>query len=140
MMARELTAKDFHENTVLLKLTKNYDRYIEIAKELNPKDFLLYEASRGYWKMNKEKAKRMKYAMPVHDDKILTVYEIDDWYDAVSSPRRQEFVDDDSSEGDLEFVGWLAKEEVLLKYVNQPVPTYRNPVNYMENGVASDES
>lgn len=101
LMARDLTAQDFPDNVILLKLTKNYDRYIKMVKELNPKDFLLYEASRGYWKMDKNRGKRIKYAVPVHDDKILTGYEIDDWYDAGSSPRRKEFIDNDSSEGDL---------------------------------------
>lgn len=139
-MAKELTGKDFPDNVVLLKLTKNYEKYIEMVKELNPKDFLLYEASRGYWNMNMDRAKNVKYAMPVHDDKILTVYEVDGWYQAGSSPRRCEFIGNDSSVGDLEFIGWLAKDEMLLKYVNQTIHTYRNPVNYIENGVVSDET
>lgn len=137
-MVKEFTGKDFHDNVVLLKLTKNYERYIELAKVFNPKDFLLYEASRGYWKMDMDRAKRMKYAMPVYNDKILSVYEIDDWYNAKSSPRKKEFVSNDSSDGDLEFIGWLAKDDILLNYVNQTVNTYRNPVNYIENGVISE--
>ena len=123
----------FPDNAVLLKLNKNYKRYIEIAGVFYPKDFLLYEASRGYWVMNKNRADSIKYAMPVYDNKILTVYEVDAWYDAKTSPRRKEFVDTDSAAGRLEFIGWLAKDEVLLKYVNQSVLTYRNPVHYAEN-------
>lgn len=139
-MFKELTPKDFPNNVVLFHLVKNYNIYINIVNgKLNPRDFLLYEATRGYWNMDKERAKRMRYAMPVHDNKILTVYEVDSWHDAGSSPRRQEFIGTDSSKGDMEFIGWLAKDELLLKYINQKVPTYRNPVNYIEDGELIEE-
>lgn len=137
-MKKELTDKDFPFNVVLLHLTQNFNQYIKVAKEVNPRDFRLYEATRGYWKMDKSRAKKIKYAMPVHDNRILSVYEIDDWYDAGQSPRRREFVISPSNVGDLEFIGWLAKDEILLKYVNQLVPTYHNPVHYIENGVVDD--
>ena len=34
-MVKELSAKDFPENAVMLKLNKNYKRYIEITKNEN---------------------------------------------------------------------------------------------------------
>ena len=139
-MEKELSPRDFPNNVVLLHLIKNYDIYINLVKgKFNPRDFLLYEATRGYWNMNKERAKKIKYAMPVHDNKILTVYEVDKWYDAESSPRRQEFIGKDSNNGDLEFIGWLAEDNIILKYINQTVPTYRNPINYIENGELIEE-
>ena len=132
-MVKEFSAKDFPENAVMLKLNKNYKRYIEIVGNLNPRDFLLYEASRGYWRMNAERASKMKYAMPVYDGKILTVYEVDKWYPAGTTPRKGDFVDNGFTNDEQEFIGWLAKDEILLHYINQPVNSYRNPVHYAEN-------
>lgn len=118
--AEEIGVDDFNENVVLLKLNKTYTP--------NMTAFELYEAARGYWRMDKEKRNQVKYAMPVYDGVILEVYSIVQWYDAKTTFRSVSM--DDVREGRSEFIGQIAPDDIRAKYIGKSVKSMVKDVQY----------
>ena len=121
----ELREEDITENIILIRINNTY-RY-------NMSELELYEATRGYWVLNPEKASKAKYAMPVYDGVILEVYKIATWL-----PSGSTFMDTRKCEkiaGRYEFVGKLASKKIREKYINKSVTNLfaygnLNPIKY----------
>ena len=101
----------------------------------------LYHATRGIWRLNRQRAQRAQYAFAVYQGEVKEVYKIDRWMQA----RREtiEYWDERSSsqgkhfpsevnEGRSEFVGELAPEAIRKKYIGKKLPVRhsQNPIRY----------
>lgn len=130
--AEEIGIDEFKENAVLLKLNKTYTPDMSA--------FELYEAARGYWRMDKEKRNKVKYAMPVYDGVILEVYNIVQWFEAKTTLRS--ISQDDIAKGRSEFVGQIAPDNIRARYVGRSVRSLvkdaQNPIRYIISKQISD--
>ena len=54
----------------------NHEQFNELGEES------IYDGYRGIWKINKNKAKDIKYAFAIHHNIIKNVYKIHEWHDA----------------------------------------------------------
>lgn len=101
----------------------------------------LYEATRAYWRVNINQAKKVKYVLSVYDYMILEVYEVVDWYPAYTTYlNRKDSLDHNSKkmQGRCEFVGKIADESVRKKYVGKSVSKLykfgeQSPIKYIWN-------
>jgi len=137
----ELKECDITDNVMMININKRY-RY-----DMTP--FELYESTRGYWRVNREKAENIDFVLAVYRGIVLEVYQVADWYDAMTTlmdSRADEIVidkDADSNEGEhdtrrSEFVGRIAPEAIRKKYVYRSVEGFyengqRNPIRYIFN-------
>lgn len=121
---KELSRDDITENILLIKIKESYS-YDMTA-------FELYEATRGYWVLNPEKASKAQYVMPVYDGVILEVYQVEAWFPSGSTcmstrPRKK-------ISGRYEFVGKHAPKGIREKYINKSVANLfsgsRNVIKY----------
>ena len=96
----------------------------------------LYDATRGYWRLNVKNAEKVDYALAVYEGMVLEVYEIVTWLPALSTfmdrPNRKDSKD---MEGRYEFVGKIANDKVREQYVDKSVKDYfpvgdSNPIKY----------
>ncbi len=99
--------------------------YIEYQSDMS--DFELYECTRGYWKVNVERADNCKYAAAVYEGIILEVYEIAKWLPAGST--LMESRETRRIPGRFEFVGKIAPERIRNKYVYKSVTGIYSPGN-----------
>jgi hypothetical protein len=101
----------------------------------------LYNATRGMWRVSRERAEKAKYAFAVYQGVIKEVYEIDRWIPASKETKgywkeRERAQGNDFSEtheGRSEFIGRVAPEEIRKKYVGRqlPVRQTQNPIRYL---------
>ncbi len=132
--AEKISISDFEENAVLLKLNNTYHPDIT--------SFELYEATRGYWCMDIERAIKFKYVMPIYEGVILEVYQVTQWFKAGATLRT--LSSDNKLDGRLEFVGKVAEEDIRKKYVGKSVENIvcknqQNPIRYIEHGIDFEE-
>ena len=114
------------EPSLLIRINQ-YFRYSMTEMEL-------YDFTRGYWKMNIERAKNAKYAFAVYNGIIQEVYEIKTWLKAgesMSVRGKIETIDDR-----VEFIGNIASESIQKKYKYKSVEDYfkkgnANPIMYI---------
>ncbi len=127
----EVNKEDITDNMMLIKIKQRY------RNDMTP--FELYEATRGYWRVNLEKAKGIKYVLSVYDGMVLEVYEVAEWLPALSTfmdrPNKSSPID---VEGRYEFVGKIAEEDIRKKFVDKSVKecfSYgeQNPFKYGES-------
>lgn len=109
----ELVIEDFVENVMLIKINKLYRNDMD-ANEL-------YEATRAYWRVNLEQAKKVKYALAVYYGMVLEVYEITEWLPAFSTMMYQRVDNPEELKNRYEFIGKLAPEDVRRKYKDKSV-------------------
>ena len=94
----------------------------------------LYDFTRGYWRININRAKNAKYAFAVYNGIIQEVYEIKTWLKAgesMSVRGKIEIIDDR-----VEFIGNIAPEIIRSKYKYKSVEDYfkkgnANPIMYI---------
>ncbi len=110
--AEELTEGAVDDNMVFLKISNLY------RPSFTP--FELYEATRGYWEMSMDSAKKIKLACTVVGNIVLEVYAVSQWLPAHSTWRTV-FRAGENTKGRLEFVGTVAPEDVRKKYVGKSV-------------------
>lgn len=125
---RELRIEDFQENVMLIRINKQYVNGMTAHQ--------LYEAARGYWKVNLDQARRVKYALAVFDGMVLEVYEIAEWFPAFSTMMCQRQDQLETYQGRYEFVGRIAPEKIRKKYKDQSVAQIfskgdQNPIRYI---------
>lgn len=124
----ELLPEDVHDNIMFIKINKLYHN--------NMTDAELYGATRGYWKINPKQARKVDYVLSVYDGMVLEVYEVVDWYPALSTFMGRTNAGTPETVGDrYEFVGKVADEKVRKKYVDKSVagffpPGNANPIKY----------
>lgn len=113
---------------ILIRINKLYLRGMT--------DDALYEATRGVWKIDPDRARRAKYALAVFGGVVYGVFEVIEWHRAASTPYRTRTLDDVSVPGRWEFTGHRAAPQVWQRYVGYSVTTYfpkglQNPIRYV---------
>ncbi|MBK7221368.1 MAG: hypothetical protein IPH94_08585 [Saprospiraceae bacterium] len=94
----------------------------------------LYDYTRGYWKLNRERAAAAQYAFAVYEGIIQEVYSILQWVEAGSTLNTR--TDHYPVHGRFEFVGNLAPNEIRNKYKYKSVEHFFqkgniNPILYV---------
>lgn len=143
----ELDESDVTDNVMMININKLYHN--------NMTPFELYEATRAYWRVSREKADNVDYVLSVYSGIVLEVYEVAGWYDAKTTmmyTRSNETEDDEEYDYDeeemknirQEFVGRVARKEIRDKYIHKSVEQFygngkRNPIRYIMNRVEDEE-
>ena len=115
----DLKKEDIIDNIMFIKINKRY------RNGMSPLE--LYEATRGYWRLNVENAKKVDYALSVYEGMVLEVYEITEWFPALSTYMGTRSSDPKNVEKRYEFVGKIADESVRKRYVNKSVKSFFKP-------------
>ena len=113
------------EPSILFKITQEFNY------SLKPNE--LYDATRQFWRLDKDKRDKAKLAFAVFDGVIQEVYEIISWHKAGTtfSNRSPEGVEKDK----VEFVGNVAKEGIRKKYLYKDVSDickYQSAIYYQK--------
>lgn len=124
-----LEREEITENVIVIKINRSY------KETMSESD--LYDVTRGYWKLNLERAKQAEYAFSVYKGIIKEVYKIDGWLPAGSIPRPA-LADAEVPADRYEFVGKAAEDEIREKYIGKSIAyLYRkgdaSPVKYFFN-------
>ena len=124
----KLNKEDITDNILLIKINKRY------RNDMSPQE--LYDATRGYWKLNVENAKNVDYALAVYDGMVLEVYEVAEWLPALSTfmDRPMPFKIDNMDKR-YEFVGKIANDDIKQRYADKSVKHLfkageANPIKY----------
>lgn len=123
----ELKSEEITDDLIMIRINQLY------RNDMKP--YELYDITRGCWRVNKEKAKKAKYALAVYDGMILEAYTIVDWFCAgeVMWATREE--DMELVKERFEFVGNIAPDKIRERYVNKSVASLfsrgnQNPIRY----------
>ena len=128
--SEELFNQDITDNVMMIRVNKYY------RNTMLP--FELYDITRCCWKVNKEKADKVKYVFSVYEGMVLEVYAVTQWLPAHSTLQYSagEVLSQDVNR--YEFVGRIAEPEVQNKYKNKSVANLfnkgeQNPIKYFMN-------
>ena len=126
MEARALACEDITENVIAIRINHSYRENMTQAA--------LYDVTRGYWILNKERAEQAEYAFCVYKGEVKEVYRIKQWLPAGSTPRPT-LPKRATPEGRYEFVGEIAEKTVRDKYIGKSIANlYKrgaaNPIRY----------
>ena len=118
-----ITLAAVQENIIAFKIAQSYD-------ENMPKE-ALYDVTRGYWKVNLNRADRAEYALSVYKGIVKEVYKIHQWLPAGSVPRPT-LPDAEVPEGRYEFTGEVAEDRIRNRYLGKCISGLngRNSVRY----------
>jgi hypothetical protein len=88
----------------------------------------LYEATRGVWKLDLQRASKAKYALAIFEGIVCEVYRIGKWVAAGSTryltrPKREV-----KRYGRIEFVGRVAENRIRRKYAGRSVSEHHLPL------------
>lgn len=121
-----LVREDITENVIAIKINQVYRE--------NMTELELYEATRGYWKINVKRAEMADYVFSVYKGIIKEVYKIKEWLPAGTIPRLT--LPDAKVPADrFEFVGEVAEGEIRNKYIDKSIANLyqkgeANPIKY----------
>lgn len=126
--SEELSIEDFNDNVMLIKVNKLYRNDMDTNE--------IYEITRGYWRVSYEQAKKIKYALAVYYGMVLEVFEIAEWFPALTTMMVQRVDNRDELKKRYEFVGRLAPDSIRKKYKNKSVSNIftkgeQNPIRYI---------
>lgn len=130
----ELCQEDITENVIFIRVNRYHYGMTE---------FELYDQTRRSWKVNPERANKVKYAFAVYDRLILEVYKIVAWFPAhttyCSLPVSEDVKQHDIDRNRMEFVGQIAEQTIREKYVGKSVTAFykrgeQNPIKYIFTG------
>jgi len=121
-----LVREDIIENVIAIKVNQAYRE--------NMTELELYEATRGYWKIDVKRAEKAEYVFSVYKGIIKEVYKIKEWLPAGTIPRST-LPDAETPADRYEFVGEVAEETIRNKYIEKSIANlYRkgeaNPIKY----------
>lgn len=125
----ELNPNDVTDNIMFIRINKLY------RNDMTPLE--LYEATRGYWKVNIEQARKVDYVLSVYDGMVLEAYAPAEWLPAKATfMERKDSRDAEGVADRYEFVGRIADVPVRKKYVDKSVslffpPGNANPIKYV---------
>lgn len=125
----ELHENEIVDSVMLIRINRLYRN--------NMTDTELYEATRGYWKVNVNQANKVDYALSVYEGMVLEAYEIKEWFPALSTfMGREEKGTAEELEGRYEFIGRIADSKTRKRYVNKSVAKLlpsgnANPIKYI---------
>lgn len=112
---------------VLIRPTRLY------RPDMSPAE--LYEATRGVWRINPERAENARFALAVAAGEVIEVYEVDRWQPAGTARYRFRPRHEVVRSGRYEFVGRPADDDGR-RYIGISVAEYlskgaQNPVRYV---------
>ncbi len=125
----ELTKEDITDNVMMIRVNKYYRNTMS--------SFELYDLTRCCWKVNKERAEKVKYALSIYEGMVLEVYVIVAWMFGHSTlGYNKGVIPQDKNR--YEFVGDIAPAEIQNKYKNKSVSNLfskgeQNPIKYFFN-------
>ena len=125
----KLDPNDIIDNIMFIRINKRY------RNDMTPME--IYEATRGYWKLKLENAKKVDYVLSVYDGMVLEVYEVAEWFPALSTYMdRPGKTSPEELQGRYEFVGKIADEEIRKRYADKSVSDFfkfgeANPIKYI---------
>ncbi|MGM9630768.1 LEM-3-like GIY-YIG domain-containing protein [Butyricicoccus sp.] len=124
----QIKLEDFNENAVLIRINQLYRNDMTVYE--------LYETTRGFWRINPEQIKKVKYALAVYYGMVLEVYEIAAWFPAFSTMTQRYIPDTEQCRNRYEFVGNIAPESVRKKFRDKSVASLfpqgaQNPIRYI---------
>lgn len=135
-----LNQADITDNVILIRINRLYRNGMSA--------FELYEATRGYWRVNLTQVNKVKYVLSVYDGMVIEVYRVQAWLPAeatlmlrteseAQSDELQKKADHNTSEMTrYEFVGKIADAAIRAKYVDKDVSQLFtkgeiNPIKYI---------
>ena len=121
-----LVCENITENVIAIKISQAYRE--------NMTELELYEATRGYWKIDVKRAEKADYVFCVYKRIIKEIYKIKEWLPAGTIPRST-LPDAKVPTDRYEFVGEVAEEAIRNKYIEKSIANlYRkgeaNPIKY----------
>lgn len=125
----ELLPEDVTDNIMFIRINKLY------RNDMTPLE--LYEATRGYWKVNPDQAGKVDYVLSVYDGMVLEAYIPVEWMKAKSTfMEREDRKEYDENTDRYEFVGRIADKKIRKRYVDKSVTDFfpvgnANPVKYV---------
>jgi len=124
----EVNIEDIDDEVMLIKINKLYNNEMD--------EYELYEVTRGYWRVNIEQAKKVKYVFAVYYGMVLEVYEVAGWLPAFSTMTYQRIENKEELKNRYEFVGKIAPDNVRRKYKDKSVANIftkgeQNPIRYI---------
>ena len=125
----KLKEEDIEDNIILIRINKRY------RNDMSPQE--LYDATRGYWRLNVENAKKADYALSVYEGMVLEVYEIAEWLPALSTfMDRPGKPNPENMKGRYEFVGRIAEDNIRKQFTDKSVKECfpqgnSNPIKYI---------
>ena len=121
----DTTPSDF----VIININKKYKRGFTNED--------IYEATRAYWPISKNKVDSLRYVLSEYKGLIVEVFEVDEWY-AVEVP----YNPGSKREGEMRtrygFKGHVAPDDIRLEYINKSVAHHKKqgaawPLLYLGN-------
>lgn len=117
---------EIFEKAILIRVNQEF-RY-------SMSDLELYDTTRGYWKINIERAKNVDLVFSIYNGIIQEVYKVTTWLKAGESMNMRGKIE--NMEDRFEFIGILADEELRNKYKYKSVEHYfkkgnANPIMYI---------
>lgn len=125
----KLDSNDIIDNIMFIRINKRY------RNDMTPME--IYEATRGYWKLKLENARKVDYVLSVYDGMVLEVYEVAEWFPALSTYMdRPGKTSPEELQGRYEFVGKIADDDIRKRYADKSVSDFfkfgeANPIKYM---------
>ena len=124
----KLSLEDIKHNIMLIRINKLYRNDMTEVE--------LYDATRGYWRINPSQASKVDYAMAVYDGMVLEVYEPKQWLPALSTFTTRTGINLDYPKSRYEFIGRIADAAVRDLYINMSVADLfsngdQNPIKYI---------
>ena len=125
----KLDPDDIIDNIMFIRINKRY------RNDMTPME--IYEATRGYWRLNIENAKEVDYVLSVYDGMVLEVYEVAEWFPALSTYMdRSGKPNPEDVKGRYEFVGRIADDDIRKRYADKFVRDFfsygeANPIKYV---------
>lgn len=128
-VCEKLSFDDIKHNVILIRINNLYRNDMTSLE--------LYDATRGYWKVDPDHAKKAEYVFSVYDGMVIEVYQPMQWFHALSTfSTRQELVSEESYKSRYEFVGKIADADIRDLYVRKSVAGIftsgeQNPIKYI---------
>ena len=125
----KLDPDEITDNIMFIRINKRY------RNDMTPME--IYEATRGYWKLKLENAKKVDYVLSVYDGMVLEVYEVAEWFPALSTYMdRPGKTSPEELQGRYEFVGKIADDDIRKRYADKSVSDFfkfgeANPIKYI---------
>lgn len=98
-----LKEKDIKQKLIMIRINSTY------SDSLSPLE--LYKMTRGYWRVDVERAKQADYVLAVYQGIVREVYQVADWFPG-GSTFTQRKDDEDFAKNRYEFVGRIADEPI----------------------------
>lgn len=114
------------EPSILIRINKEF-RYSMSEMEL-------YDYTRGYWKINSQRAQNSQFAFAIYNGIVQEVYSVKTWLKAGESMNLRGKVE--NIEDRIEFIGKIANDIIRKKYKYKSVEDYfkkgnANPIMYI---------